>query len=99
MFAKNPYELKYQLLIEKRDEIGFKYFRDRKVFTEYSSDMTDAYKNTTEYNPEKERKVLIVFDDMIANMISVSKVIEIVTELFIRHRKLIISFVFISESF
>ena len=56
---------------------------------EYSNDMQDAYKNIEDYNPIKKRKVLIVFDDMIADMINNKKLNPIVTELFIRSRKLI----------
>ena len=62
LFTKDPYELKYQMLIENCHEIGFKYLKDPKVFIEYSSDMNDAYKNTNEYNPQKKRNVLIVYD-------------------------------------
>ena len=66
---------------------------------EYSNDMQDVYKNIEEYNPIKKRKVLIVFDDMIADMINNNKLIPIVTELFIRGRKLNISIVFIMQSY
>ena len=55
---------------------------------EYSNDMQDVYKNIEDYNPIKKRKVLIVFDDMIADMINNNKLNPIVTELFIRGRKL-----------
>ena len=57
--------------------------------------MDDIYKNIEEYNPSKKRKILIVFDDMIADMLSNKKLNSIVTELFIRGRKLKISYVFI----
>ena len=63
---------------------------------EYLNDMQDVYKNIEEYNPNKERKVLIIFDDMIADMINNKKLNPIVTELFIRGRKLNISLVFIT---
>ena len=53
--------------------------------------MDDIYKNIEEYNPNKKRKILIVFDDMIADMLSNKKLNPIVTELFIRGRKLNIS--------
>ena len=66
---------------------------------EYSNDMQDVYKNIEDYNPIKKRKVLIVFDDMIADMISNNKLNPIVTELFIRGRKLNISIVFITQSY
>ena len=61
--------------------------------------MHDAYKNIDEYNPDKERKILIVFDDMIGDMINNKKLDSIVTELFIRGRKLNISLVFITQSY
>ena len=66
---------------------------------EYSNDMLDVYKNIEDYNPIKKRKILIVFDDMIADMISNNKLNPIVTELFIRRRKLNISIVFITQSY
>ena len=61
--------------------------------------MHDVYKNIEDYNPGKNRKVLIVFDDMIADMINNKKLDSIVTELFIRGRKLNISIVFITQSY
>ena len=61
--------------------------------------MHDVYKNIDDYNPDKENKILIVFDDMIADMIHNKKLNSIVTELFIRGIKLNISLVFITESY
>ena len=61
--------------------------------------MYDVYKNTNEYNPDKENKILIVFDDIIADMIYNKKINSIVTELLIRGRKLNISLVFIIQSY
>ena len=61
--------------------------------------MQDIYKNIEDYNPIKKRKVLIIFDDMIADMINNNKLNPIVTELFIRGRKLNISIVFITQSY
>ena len=58
---------------------------------ECSNDMQDVHKNIEDYNPIKKRKILIVFDDMIADMINNNKLNPIVTELFIRGRKLNIS--------
>ena len=60
--------------------------------------MQDVYKNIEDCNPGKKRKILIVFDDMIANMINNKKLNPVVTELFIRGRKLNISIVFITQS-
>ena len=66
---------------------------------DYSSNMQDIYKNIEEYSPGKKRKVLIVFDYMTADMISNNKLNAIVTELFVRGRKLNISIVFITQSY
>ena len=99
MYTKDPYEAKYQFLINKRESTGLKHFNDPKAFIEYSNDMQDVYKNIDEYNPDKENKILIVFDDMIADMINNKKLNSIVTELFIRGRKLNISLVFIIQSY
>ena len=61
--------------------------------------MQDVYKNIEECNADKERKMLIVIDDMIADMINKKKLNSVVTELFIRGRKLNISLVFITQSY
>ena len=65
-----------------------------KPFIEYSNDIQDVYKNIDDYNLGKKRKIIIVLDDMIADMISNKKLNPVVTELFIRGRKLNISIVF-----
>ena len=69
LYAKDPYESKYQYLINKREGAGINHFNDTKAFLEYSNDMHDVYKNINEYNPDKENKILMVFDDMIEDMI------------------------------
>ena len=97
LYAKDPYEAKYQLLINKRKSTGLKHFNDLKAFIEYWNDLQDVYKNIDEYNPRKKRKILIVFDDMIADMIINKKLSSTVTELFVRGRKLNISLVFITQ--
>ena len=99
LYAKDPYEAKYQFLINKRESTGLKHFNDLKLFIEYSNDMQDVYKNNDEHNIDKERKILIVFDDMIADMINNKKLNSIVAELFIRGRKLNISLIFITQSY
>ena len=96
LYTKDPYEAKYQFLINKRESTGLKHFEDPKTFIEYSNDMQGVCKNIDEDNKDKERNVLIVFDDMIADMINDKKLNSIVTELFIRDRKLNIPLVFIS---
>ena len=95
LYAKNPCEAKYQYLINIREKVGLKCF---KAFIEYSNDM-HVYKNINEYNVGKDRKILIVFDDMIADMIHNKKLNSIVTELLIRGRKLNFSLVFITQSY
>ena len=99
LYAKDSYEAKYQYLINKREKVGLDHFDTPKSFMEYSNDMQNVYKNIEDYNPGKKRKVLIVFDDMIADMINNKKLNKIVTELFIRGRKLDISIVFITQSY
>ena len=64
----------------------------------YSNDILDVYKNIKDYNPDEKRKVLIIFNDMLADMINNKKLNPIVTELFIRGRKLNIYIVFITKS-
>ena len=99
LYAKDPYEAKYQYLINITESTELKHFNVPKTFIEYSNDMQDVYKNIDEYNPDKENKILIVFDDMIADMINNKKLNSIVTELLIRGRKLNISLVFITQSY
>ena len=99
LYAKDPYETKYQFLINKTESTGLKHFDDPKAFIEYSNNMQDVYKNINEYNADKERKILIVFHDMIADMINNKKLNSIVAKLFIRGRKLNISLVFTTQSY
>ena len=99
LYAKDPYEAKYQLFINKSESTGLKYLNDLKAFIEYSNDMDDIYENIEEYNPNKKRKVLIVFDDMIGDTLSNKKLNPIVTELFVRGRKLNVSLVVITKSY
>ena len=60
----------YQYLINKHEKVGLNHFNDPKAFMEYSNDMQDVHKNIEDYNPIKKRKILIVFDDIIADMIN-----------------------------
>ena len=60
LYAKDPFEAKYQYLINKREKVGLDHFNDPKAFMQYSNDMLDVYKNIEDYNPDKKRKVLIV---------------------------------------
>ena len=99
LYAKDPYEAKYQFLINKKESTGLKFFNNSKVFIGYSNYMDDIYKNIEEYNPNKKRKIFIVFDDMIPDILSNKNLNPIVTELFIRGRKLNISLIFIVQSY
>ena len=99
LYANDPYELKYQYLINKIEGVGINHFNNPKAFIEYSNDMHDVYKNIDDYNPDKENKILIVFDDIIAALIHNKKLNLIVTELFITGRKLNTSLVFITQSY
>ena len=99
LYAKDPYESKYQYLVNKREGVGINHFNVPKAFIDYSNDMNDVYENINDYNPDKEKKILIVFDDIIDDMIHNKKLNSIVTELFVRGRKLNISLVFITQSY
>ena len=99
MYTKDPYEAKYQYLINKRENVGINHFNDPKPFIEYSKDMHDVYKNIDDYNPNKENKRLIVFHDMIPDLIHNKKLNSLLTELFIIGRKLNIYLVFITQSY
>ena len=97
LYAKDPYEAKYWFLINKRENTGLKHFNDFKAFVEHSNYMDDIYRNIEGYNPNKKRKLLIVFDGMIADMLSNKKLNPKVTELFIRSIKLNICLIFITQ--
>ena len=99
LYAKDPYEANYQYLLKKREKVGLNHFNDLKAFMEYSNDMQDVYKNIENYNPGKKCKILIVFDDMVADMINNKNLNPVVTELFVRGRKLNISIVLITQSY
>ena len=99
LYAKDPYISKYQYLINKREGVGISHFNDTKAFIDYLNDMHDVYKNIDEYNPNKENKILIVFDDMITAMIHNKKLNSIITELYTRGIKLDICLVFITQSY
>ena len=83
LYTKDLYEAKYQYLINILEKVSLDHFDDPKAFIEYSSDIHDVYKNRNEYNPNEDRKILIVFDDMIADIINNKKLDSTVTKLFI----------------
>ena len=70
LYAKDPYEPEYQYLINKREGVSIDYFNDPKAFIVFSNNMRDVYKNIDEYNPDKENKISIGFDDMIAELLN-----------------------------
>ena len=89
LYVKDPYETKYQFLVNKWESTGLRDINDSIAFIAYSDDMDDIYKNIEGYNPNVKRKVLIVFDNLIN---------PVVIELFIRIRKLSVSLIFITKS-
>ena len=86
LYAKDLSEPKYEFLIKKCEDAGIKHFNDLNAVIECSNTMDDVYENIDHYNPSRKRK--IVFDDMIANIMSNKKFQAIIKELFIRCRKL-----------
>ena len=85
-------------MIKNRENIGIKHVNDGNAFIEYSNTMDDVYKNIDDYNPNRGRKILIVFDDMIVDIMTNKRFQAINKELFIRCRKINISLVFITQS-
>ena len=81
------------------EKVGIDHFNDPKAYIKYSNNMHNVYKNIDDYNPDKDNKNLIVFDDIIPDMINNTKLNSIVTDLFIRGRKLNISLCFITQSY
>ena len=99
LYAKDLSEPKYEYLIKKREDAGIKHLNDPNAFIECSNTMDDVYENINDYNPIRKRKKLIVFDDMIADIMTNKKFQAVIKELFIRCRKLNISLAFITQSY
>ena len=99
LYAKELSEPKYEYLIKNRKNTGIKDLNNGNAFIEYSSTMDDVYKNIDDYNPNRKRKILIVFDDMIAHIMTNKKFQSIIKESFMRCRKLNISPVFFTQSY
>ena len=76
LYTRDLQEAKYQSLLSIRESTELKYLNDSKAFTEYSIDMDDIYKNIEEYNPNKKGKILIIFYDLMADMLSNKKLIQ-----------------------
>ena len=86
-------------MIKKHKDAGIKHLNDPNAFIECSNTMDDVYENIHDYNSSRKRKILIVFDDMIADIMTSKKFQAIIKELFIRCRKLNISSAFITQSY
>ena len=99
LYTKDTDEEKYQYLINKREQVGIKNLSDPHAFIEYSNDMHDLLQDINNYNKKRDKKVLIISDDMIADIMRSEQFKAIVKELFIRCRKLNISIVFITQSY
>ena len=96
LYARDLSEPKYECLIKKREDTGINYVNNPNAFIECSNTMDDVYENINDYNPIRKRKKLLVFDDMIEDIMGNKKFQAIIKELFIRCRKLNISLVFIT---
>ena len=97
LYAKNIHETEY--LINKREQVGIKILNDPHTFIEYSDDMNDVLDDINNYNKNRDTKVLIVFDDMIADIEHNKNFKRIIKELFYRARKINVSIVFITQSY
>ena len=73
LYAKDLSEFNYEYLIKNRENAGIKHVNDSNAFIEYSNTMDDVYKNIDDYNPNRRRKILIIFDDMIADILTNKK--------------------------
>ena len=97
MYAKDLSEPKNQFLIKKREDAEIKNLDDPSAFIEYSNTMDGVYDNVDDYNPKRKRKILILFDDMIADIMTNKSFQATIKELFIRCRELNISLAFITQ--
>ena len=94
LYTKDLSEQKYEFLIEKHKNTRIKHLNDRNAFIECSNTMDDVYENIYDYSPSRKRKNLIVFDDMIAEVMNNKTFQATIKELFIRCRKINISLYF-----
>ena len=92
LYAKDLIEPKFNFLIRKRENVGIKHCNNSNAFFEYSNTMND------DYNPNRKKK-LIVFDDMIADIMENKNIQAIMKELFVRWRKLNMALLFITQSY
>ena len=96
-YAKDLSEPNFEFLIKKREDAGIKHLNDPHAFVEWFNTMDDVYENIDNYYPNRKKKNLIVFNAMIADIMTNKKCQAIIKELFIRCRKLNISLVFITQ--
>ena len=99
LYAKDLHEPKYEYLINKREQAGIKNLNNPHAFIKYSDDMDDVLDDINNYNKNRDKKVLIVFDDMIADIEYKKNFKRIIKELFYRARKINVSIVFITQSY
>ena len=99
MYAKDLNEPKYAYFIKKCENVGIKHYNNPTAFFECSNTMDDVYEDIDNYNPKRDKKVVIVFDDMIVDIMINEKFKAMIKELFITCRKLNISLVFITQSY
>ena len=99
LYARDLNKPKYKILIKKSEDVGIKHLNDPNAFIKCSNTMDDVYENIHDYNLNRKIKILIVFDDIIADIMTNKKFQAIIKELLIRCRKLIISLVFITQSY
>ena len=99
LYAKDSIEPKYEFLIKKLEDAGIKHFNDPNAFIECSNTMDNVYENIDDYNPSRQRKILIVLDDMIVGIMTNKQSQDTIKEIFIRGRKLNILLVFITQSY
>ena len=97
LYVKNLNEPKYELLIKKREDVGIKHLKDPKVFIEYSITVDDVSNNIDDNNPKRNKKNLILFDDIIGDINANKKFQTIIKDLFFRCRTLNISLAFTTQ--
>ena len=97
LYAKDLHEPKYEYLINKKKQAGIKNLNDPHAFIEYSDDMNDVLDDINNYNKNRDKKVLIVFDDMIADIEYNKNFKRIIKEIFYRARNINVSIVFITQ--
>ena len=99
LYTKDLHEPKFEYLINKREQAGIKNLNDLHAFIEYSDDMNNVLDDINNYNKNRDKKVLIVFDDMIPDIEYNKNFKRIIKELFYRARKINVSIVFITQSY